>query len=241
MGSLLPATLRTAVGNLRRNTMRSALTALGVIIGVGAVIAMTEIGEGSQAAIEKVIANMGAFKLPIFPAPASTGGVSQGIGTFQTLKPEDAEAIARECPAVVAVAPMVFSRAQVIYGNRNWVPQVLMGVTSDYLVTRDWEDLEEGSCFSDDDVRSANTVCLIGATVKDELFEDESPVGATIRIRNVRFRVIGVLSRKGANMAGQDQDDCILAPWTTVKFRINAMGAGSARWRRPSSRRRSTR
>ena len=207
--------------------MRSALTALGVIIGVAAVIAMTEIGQGSQTMIEKTIASMGAFKLLIFPAPANNNGVNQGIGTFQTLKPGDCEEIARQCPAVSHVAPMVFAKAQVIYGNRNWVPQLLWGTTPEYLATRDWEEMDEGVCFTDDDVRSTRTVCLVGATIKRELFDSESPVGKTIRIRNVHFRVVGVLSPRGANMMGQDQDDCIVAPWTTIKFRINAVGAGS--------------
>jgi macrolide transport system ATP-binding/permease protein len=228
IGSLLPPTLRTSLGNLRRNKTRSILTALGVIIGVGAVIAMTEIGEGSKAAIARSIASMGANKLPIFPNAANTGGVSQGSGTMQTLKPGDVEAIAHECSAVTAVSPVVWARAQVIYGNKNWVPQTLSGVSPDYLATRDWEDLDEGVCFTDADVRSSNTVCLIGATVRRELFDDESPIGKVIRIRNVRFRVIGVLSRRGGNMMGQDQDDCIFAPWTSIKYRVNSQGAGSA-------------
>jgi macrolide transport system ATP-binding/permease protein len=225
--SLVPPTLRTSLGNLRRNKLRSILTALGVIIGVGAVIAMTEIGEGSKAAVARSIANMGANKLPIFPSAANTGGVNQGSGTVQTLKPGDVEAIAEQCPDVKAVVPMVWARAQIIYEDRNWCPQQLTGTGPDYLVTRDWEDLQEGNCFTDDDVRSINPVCLIGATVKRELFDDESPIGKVIRIRNVPFRVIGLLSRKGANMTGQDQDDCVIAPWTTIKYRVNSQGAGS--------------
>ncbi|MEI8371635.1 MAG: ABC transporter permease [Planctomycetota bacterium] len=226
-GSLIPPTLRMALGNLRRNKMRSALTALGVIIGVGAVIAMTEIGQGSKAAIEKTIASMGAYKLPIFPAAANNGGVSRGAGTLQTLKPGDVDEIARQCPAVTVVVPMVWAQAQVVRGKRNWAPKQLTGTTPGYLATRDWEDLEEGDCFTEDDVRSSNAVCLIGATVNRELFEEESPIGKMIRIRNVPFRVIGLLSPRGANMMGQDQDDCIIAPWTTIKFRVNSLGAGS--------------
>ena len=220
--SLLPPTLRTALGNLRRNKLRSALTALGVIIGVAAVIAMTEIGQGSKAAVEKMIASMGAYKLIIFPWAANNGGVSQGLGTAQSLKPADVDEIARQCPAVALVVPMVWAKAQVVYGNRNWVPQQMTGTGPDYLATRDWEDLEEGNNFTDDDVRKSKCVCLIGETVKRELFEDESPVGKTIRIRNVPFRVIGLLSPRGGNMMGQDQDDSIVAPWTTIKFRVNS-------------------
>ena len=227
VGSLLPSTLRTSLGNLRRNKMRSMLTALGVIIGVGAVIAMTEIGEGSKKAIEKSIASMGAYKLIIFPFAASTAGVSQGVGTVQTLKPDDVDEIALQCPDVSVVVPMVWARAQAVYGGRNWVPQMMLGTGPGYPATRDWEDLTEGTFFTDEDVHSINRVCVIGATVQHELFDDESPTGKMIRIRNVPFRVIGLMSRRGANMMGQDQDDCIIAPWTTIKFRVNAVGAGS--------------
>ena len=227
--ALVPTTLRTALGNLGRHKMRSTLTVLGIIIGVGAVIAMREIGQGSKMAIEKTIASMGAHKIPIFPAAVSNGGVSQGAGTFQTLKPGDVDEIARQCPAVTVVAPMVWTQAQVIYGKRNWSPQRMTGTTPEYLVTRDWDDLAEGECFTDSDVRLRNTVCLIGATVRQVLFEDESPIGKTIRIRNIPFRVVGLLDRRGADMMGQDQDDCIIAPWTTVKFRVNGSGAGSSK------------
>ena len=119
------------------------------------------------------------------------------------------------------------ARAQVIYGKLNWSPGTLNGTSPQYLATRDWEDMEEGVCFTDDDVKTCKAVCIIGTTIKRELFGDESPLNKMIRIRNVRFRVIGVLSPKGANNMGQDQDDCILAPWTTIKFRVNSSGAGS--------------
>jgi ABC-type antimicrobial peptide transport system permease subunit len=135
--------------------------------------------------------------------------------------------IYRQCPAVSCVAPIVWARAQVIYGNRNWIPRNMTGTTSDYLTVRDWEDLEEGNAFTDGDVQKAAKVCLIGTTLKRELFQDESPVGKDVRIQNVPFRVVGVLGRKGANMMGQDQDDIVLAPWTTMKFRVNGSGAGS--------------
>ena len=225
LGAMVPPTLRTALSNLRRHKMRSTLTALGVIIGVGAVIAMTEIGQGSKASIEKTIASMGARKIPIFPSAMSNGGVSQGAGTFQTLRPGDVDEIARQCPAVTVVAPLVWTQAQIAYGNRNWSPQRMTGTTPSYLWTRDWQDLAEGECFTDADVRSANAVCLVGATVKRELFDDESPVGKMIRIRNVPFRIVGVLDSRGADMMGQDQDDDVVAPWTTIKFRVNGIGA----------------
>ena len=235
VGLLMPPTLRTALGNLRRHKMRSALTALGVIIGVGAVIAMTEIGQGSKAAIEKTIASMGACKIPIFPAAVRNGGVSQGAGTIQTLKPSDVDEIVRQCPAATVVAPLVWTQAQVTYGTRNWSPQRLTGTTPGYLATRDWDNLEEGECFTEADVHSSNGVCLVGATVKRELFDDESPVGKMVRIRNVPFRVVGVLDSRGADMMGQDQDDVVLAPWTTIKFRVNGLGAGATKAAAPAS------
>ncbi len=224
---LLPSTFRTAFGALRRNKMRSALTALGVIIGVGAVIAMSEIGEGSKVALQKTIASMGANNLLIMPGAARNGSVSYGSGTVQTLKPADMDEILRQCPAVSDVAPIVWAGAQLVYLNRNWRPRNLSGTTPAYLAVRDWEAMDEGDMFTDRDVHLGSKVCVIGATLKRELFEGESPVGKEIRIANISFRVIGVLSPKGANMMGQDQDDIVLAPWTTIKYRVNVSGAGS--------------
>jgi ABC-type lipoprotein export system ATPase subunit/ABC-type antimicrobial peptide transport system permease subunit len=229
MPQLLPATARTAFTALRRNKMRSALTALGVIIGVAAVIAMSEIGEGSKIALQRVIASMGANNLLILPGWAVTGSVNFGAGTMQTLKPSDMDEILLQCPAVRRVAPIVWARSQVVYGNRNWIPQTMSGTTPAYLEVRDWDEMEEGQPFSDADVLRGNKVCLIGATVKRELFQDESPIGKEVRIQSVPFQVLGVLGRKGANMMGQDQDDIVLAPWTTIKYRVNGVGAGSTR------------
>ncbi|HEV2971502.1 MAG TPA: ABC transporter permease [Pirellulales bacterium] len=225
--TLLPNTLRTALGALRANKMRSALTALGVIIGVAAVIAMTEIGEGSRIAIQKTIASMGANNLIVLPGAIMSGSVNFGSGSSQTLKPADMEEILHQCPAVVDVAPMVWTHGQVVYGNHNWVPKNMSGTSPSYLSVRDWNEMEEGDMFTDRDVHDASKVCVIGTTLARELFLDESPVGKELRIQNVPFRVVGVLSSKGANMMGSDQDDVLLAPWTTVKFRLNGNGAGS--------------
>ncbi|MGA2620087.1 MAG: ABC transporter permease [Thermoguttaceae bacterium] len=219
--TLLPPTLRTALGALRRNKMRSALSALGMIIGVGAVIAMTEIGQGSKIAVQKTIASMGANILLVLPGAATSGGVSFGVGTVPTLTPDDCDEILRQCPAVSQVAPIVRARAQIIYGNRNWVPSQISGTTSAFLAVRDWEQMSEGDVFSDRDVRNGSKVCLIGETLKRELFQGESPIGKEIRIQNVAFKVIGVLGPKGANMMGMDQDDIVLAPWTTIKYRVS--------------------
>ncbi len=212
-------TLRTAMKALRRNPMRAVLTTLGIVIGVGAVIAMMEIGAGSSSAIQKGIASMGADVLVVVPGTAATAGVSQGSRTVITLTPKDYEAILRECPAVRNAAPIVGARAQVIYGNRNWVPDRIIGTTAAFLDVQEWS-LDEGGPFSQRDVLSANKVCLLGRTIVTELFDDESPIGKEVRVMDVSLRVVGVLSAKGANMVGQDQDDILLAPWTTIKYRL---------------------
>ncbi len=213
--------LRTAVRALRRNVMRSALTTLGIIIGVSAVIAMTEIGQGSSTAVQKTIASMGANNLLIMPGTASSGGVTFGSGSVITLTPQDADAIARECPSVNSVATVVRARTQATFANKNWVPLYIYGTTPSFLDVREWTDLEEGEPFTDADVRNQTRVCLIGQTIKHELFNDQSPVGRELRMQNVGFRVIGVLSQRGANMMGLDQDDIILAPWTSIKARVS--------------------
>jgi ABC-type antimicrobial peptide transport system permease subunit len=218
-------TLRTAFNALRRNIMRSALTCLGIIIGVAAVIAMMEIGQGSSSAIQKSIASMGANNLMVFPGTAASGGVSFGMGSSMSMTPEDAEAVGQECAGIRAAAPVVRVRAQVVYGNKNWVPMSVYGSTPDFLTVRDWNDLSEGEPFSDRDVRNASKVCLIGHTLVRELFDDQSPIGKEVRLRNVSFKVIGVLSVKGANMMGSDQDDILIAPWTAIKYRVSGSSA----------------
>jgi ABC-type antimicrobial peptide transport system permease subunit len=214
--------LKMAFHALRRNVMRSALTTLGIIIGIAAVIAMMEIGQGSASAIKKSIASMGANTLMIMPGTASSGGVTMGTGSVMTLTPQDGDAIRETCPAVVTVAPVVRARCQVVYGNKNWVPMYIYGTTPAFLVVRDWQELDEGEAFTDRDVRNSGKVALIGHTVADQLFGREDPVGKEIRIQNVSFKVAGVLARKGANMMGIDQDDIVLAPWTTIKYRVSA-------------------
>jgi len=209
-----------AARTLRRNPMRTLLTTLGIVVGVAAVIAMMEIGAGSSSAIQKNVASMGANILVIVPSTAATRGVTSGSGTGMTLTPEDSEAILSRCPAVGGASPIVRARAQVVYGNRNWVPSTIEGVTPRYLEVRGWSALDEGSCFSDQDVRGASKVCLLGRTLVTELFGGSSPIGQEVRVRNVSLRVVGVLSEKGANMMGQDQDDVLLAPWTTMKYRV---------------------
>jgi len=212
-------TLRTALQGLRRNILRAALTTLGIIIGVAAVIAMMEIGRGSSSAIQNTITSMGANNLLILPGTAASGGVTFGAGSVMTLTPQDADAILQECPAVRAAAPVVRARTQVIYGNRNWVPIFIYGSTPAYLEVREWP-LAEGEVFTEQDVRNGSKVCLLGQRLVRELFQGESPLGKEVRVNNVAFKVIGVLSPKGANMMGVDQDDLLLAPWTAIKYRV---------------------
>jgi macrolide transport system ATP-binding/permease protein len=220
-GSLVRAhrTLRTALTGLRRNVMRAALTTLGIIIGVSAVIAMMEIGHGSSTAIRQTISSMGADNLLVHPGTAASGGVSFGAGSAMTLTPQDADAILNECPAIRAVAPTVHARTQVVYGNRNWVPATMYGTTPGFLGVRDWT-LAEGDPFTDGDVRNGSKVCILGQRLVKELFQGESPIGKEVRVNNVPLKVIGTLAVKGANMMGMDQDDILLAPWTTIKFRV---------------------
>jgi len=221
-------TLRTAFRALHRNVMRAGLTTLGIVIGVAAVIAMMEIGNGSSIVIQRTIASMGANNLLIMPGTAASGGISFGAGSVLTMTPQDADAIARECPAVGSVAPVVRARTQVVYGNRNWVPMFIYGTTPAYLKVRQWTDLAAGEAFGERDVRNASKVCLVGQTIARELFGRHSPIGKELRIQNVAFKVIGVLQRKGANMMGMDQDDVVLAPWTTIKYRVTGSSLANA-------------
>jgi macrolide transport system ATP-binding/permease protein len=213
--------VRMAMQALRRNVLRSVLTTLGIIIGIAALIAIVEIGKGSSAAIKEVLTNMGASNLVVQSGKAINNGVSLGTGSVKTLTPEDAEAIRNECMLVSGVAPVVRARSQVLYGNRNWVPFYIYGTTPGFLEVRDWTELEAGESFTEDDVRNSSLKCMLGQTVVQELFGNVSPVGKEVYIQNVPLKVTGVLSRKGVNLMGLDQDDILIAPWTTIRYRIS--------------------
>lgn len=212
-------TLKIAVKALNRNLMRALLTTLGIVIGVAAVISMMQIGAGSSASIREKISSMGADVLIVVPKAAESSGVSIGAGSAMTLTPRDCDVVLRRCSSIRSAAPVVKARAQAVFGSRNWVPDSIEGTTPEYLDVRQWR-IEEGAPFSSLDVIRANKVCLLGRTVAAKLFGNASPLGRQIRLRNVALRVIGILSEKGANLMGQDQDDVVLAPWTTIKYRI---------------------
>ncbi len=216
---------RMAMKALLRNIMRSALTTLGIVIGVAAVIAMVEIGQGSKTAVADTIKSMGANNLLIQPGQASSGGVSFGAGSSMTLTPNDADAIAQEVrPAVVSVAPIVRARTQVVYPGHNWVPLYIYGTTPSFLDVREWA-LDDGRTWTDQEGNNGAEVCVLGQTIVHELFGDASPLGKTVRVNNHPLQVIGTLTRKGANMMGIDQDDILLAPWRTIKFKVSGASA----------------
>jgi len=210
------STMRVALRALARNKVRSLLTALGIIVGIAAVIAMVGVGKGATLMIQKEVGSMGDNLLIIMPGSMSgPGGPRGGAGSIKTLTNEDGEAILKEVEYVRTMSPMVRANGQVIYRNKNWATS-FQGVNTSYLAVRSW-DIDEGEFFTDADVRSATRVCVLGHTVVKNLFEDEDPVGQVIRIKNMPFRVLGVLTPKGTSSFGQDQDDTIIIPYTTVR------------------------
>ena len=214
----IPSTFKISFRALRVNKMRSALTMLGIIIGVGAVIAMLAIGTGASRQIEEQISSMGSNLLIVVPGATTAGGVRMGAGTQSTLTLADAEAIKRECPAVEEVGPNLTGVAQVVYSHQNWSTGVV-GTTPGMLIVRDWT-LSSGKPFTEQDVKSATKVCLLGQVVVDNLFGDTDPVGKIIRIKNIPFTVLGVLGKKGQSATGHDQDDTIYIPVTTAQKKL---------------------
>jgi putative ABC transport system permease protein len=198
--------------------MRSVLTALGIIIGVGAVIAMVGIGNGAKAQVEAQIASLGQNVILIFSGSTTSSGIRTGWGGAGTLKIEDAEAIRREVPGVIAVSEEVVSNAQVASGNQNWFTRIY-GESAEYLDIRQWP-LLDGAPFTSQDVRSANKVCVIGSTTAAQIFGGTDAIGQVLRIKNVPFTVTGVLTRKGLSTQGVDQDDVVIMPYTSAMKRV---------------------
>ena len=210
-------TIRIAFKALGRNKLRTILTMLGMIIGVAAVITMVALGAGAQSQIADQIKGAGTNTITIFPGTVNAGGVQSGAGGNSKLLPSDAEAM-RAIPLVAYVAEGIQSRQQMIYGNQNWSSTVV-GTNIDFLQVKSWP-MKAGSFFSDQDVRGAAKVVALGTNVAEMLFADADPVGETIRIKNQPFRVIGVMAQKGSSSSGQNQDDQVFVPWTTLTKKI---------------------
>ncbi len=212
-------TIRIALRALVKNKMRAVLTIIGVVIGIAAVTTIVSIGQGAGQLVSGEFEALGTNVVLVLPGQSKRGGVRQSGAP--TLTAADSQAIGDFCPAVLASSPIVGTAGQqVIYGNENWDPRELQGVGADYLVVRNWE-LAAGGFFSADDIESNGKVCVIGQTLIPKLFRTVNPLDELIRVNNVPFRVIGILQKKGANMVGDDQDDVVLMPHTTVRKRIN--------------------
>jgi putative ABC transport system permease protein len=217
----LVATMKIALRAMRRNKLRTLLTMLGMIIGVGAVIAMVGIGNGAKSQIENQIASLGQNVILIFSGSMTRGGVHSGWGGAGTLTVDDAEAIEREIPGVTVVSPEVRSTTQIAAGSQNWATQIL-GESADYFTLRQWP-LRVGASFSEQDVRSANKVAVIGQTIADQLYPGEDPLGQILRIKSAPFIIVGVLIPKGMSMMGSDQDDVVIVPYTSAMKRLFGM------------------
>ncbi|MBI2428587.1 MAG: ABC transporter permease [Ignavibacteriales bacterium] len=210
--------LEVALISLSRNKMRSFLTMLGIIIGVGAVIAMMAVGNGAQQSIKDQIASLGTNVILIFPGSTNQQGVRTGGGSATSLTDQDMAAIRTQCPSVALITPSLRTGAQIVYQDMNWRASV-MGVTPEYFEIRSWP-LSSGQYFTEADVRGATKVCVIGQTIVDNLFKGDDPVGKIIRIKKMPFKIVGVLSVKGQSAQGNDQDDIIVAPATTVQKKL---------------------
>jgi putative ABC transport system permease protein len=212
------ATIKIALRALRRNKLRTLLTMLGMIIGVGAVIAMVSIGNGAKSQIEAQIASMGQNVVLVFSGSFNRGGARSGWGGAGTLTVGDAEAIQREIQGVTVISPESRTRTQIAAGNQNWNTSI-QGESTDYFDIRQWP-LSAGTIFTEQDVRNANKVAVIGKTIADQMFPGEDPIGQIIRVKNVPFIVVGVLIPKGLSVQGQDQDDLMIMPYTSVMKRV---------------------
>ena len=214
----IPSTMKVSLNALRANKMRSALTVLGIIIGVAAVITMLAVGSGASKKITDQISSLGSNVIIVTPGSRTQSGVRTGIGGSSALTSFDADAIRKRCTAVGKVAPVLNGSAQVVYKDQNWLTSVI-GTTQDMLEIKDWK-LVSGRNLTNQDIRSATKVCVLGQSVVDNLFPNDEPVGRVIRIKKVLFKVVGVLEAKGQSMMGQDQDDTLFIPITTAQKKI---------------------
>jgi putative ABC transport system permease protein len=212
------AIIKVALRALGRNKLRSILTMLGIIIGVGAVIAMVSIGQGAQQTVQEQIRSIGTNVMFVWPGSLNSNGVHLGAGASNSLTDADVDAIERDCPSVAAASPIVRSSAQIVFGDQNWFTQV-QGTNEKFTQIRDWQ-VQVGEFFTAADVRTAARVIVLGKTVADNLFLDTDPVGQMVRLHNLPFRVIGVLAPKGQSGMGQDQDDTTVMPYTTVQKKL---------------------
>ncbi len=210
-------TVRIALRALAKNKLRAGLTVLGVVIGIAAVTTMVSIGQSASRLVQGQFESLGTNVIVIFPASQRRGGVRQERKVALTAA--DSDAIAEECESVMASSPLVGTSGQIIYGNANWAPRELLGVGPDYLRVRNWP-IQVGGFFTERDVHAAAKVCVVGHTIVARLFQTINPLGKTIRIRNQPFRIVGVLEKKGANIVGEDQDNIVLLPYTTVRRRM---------------------
>ncbi|MGE3313698.1 MAG: ABC transporter permease [Planctomycetaceae bacterium] len=209
--------LRIASRALAKNKMRAGLTVLGVVIGIAAVTTMVSIGESASALVTNQFQSLGSNVIIVFPGTGQSGGVRSG--QLPSLTPDDSAAIARECPSVKAVSESIGASGQVFGGNVNWSPASMVGVGKDYPIVRNWP-LSRGEFFSEREISSAAKVCVLGQTLVARLFPGTDPIDQQIRVKNIPFKVVGVLERKGANLVGEDQDDILLMPYTTVQKRL---------------------
>jgi putative ABC transport system permease protein len=210
---------KLAADSIRKNTMRTLLTMLGIVIGVGAVIIMVAIGQGARSSIEEQINTLGTNMLVITAGASAQGGVNQGAGSFNRLQIADADKLKRESTFLTAVSPVIVTRTQLIGGAGNWRANI-NGVSTDYQTIRDWP-MKSGTFFAESDVRSIRKVAVLGNTVAEALFSGTDPVGQQVQVRSVPFTIIGVLSPKGQTAGGSDQDDVVLVPYTTAQTRLS--------------------
>ncbi|MBP1774767.1 MAG: conserved rane protein of unknown function [candidate division NC10 bacterium] len=224
----LLAGVRIAVRALRINKLRSSLTMLGIVIGVGAVIAMVAVGSGAAQRIKDQISSIGSNLLMVLPGSAMSGGMRMGHGSQMTLTEDDARAIAAEIPGVTNAGGVMRGTAQIVFGNQNWSTGI-QGVTADYPEIRDWE-VDQGKFFSQEDVDGFTKVAVLGLTVKEALFGGGDAIGQIIRVRKVPFTVVGVMSPKGQTTWGQDQDDVVIIPLSTAKKRVLGVSQANARF-----------